>query len=110
MHYAQKCERPSMRLIRDGEEGKGDERLPNYRCLHCTCRLHYLGCCWFGWCVVYMDQSPDAWATRLEWRFSGMHWKWVYLKRAGTNAGTAQLAVEAVTASVHANYCCDMLM
>jgi len=29
MHYAQEHQRPSTRLIRDGEEGKGNERLPN---------------------------------------------------------------------------------
>jgi len=30
MHYAQECiKRPSMRSIRDGEEGKGNEQLPN---------------------------------------------------------------------------------
>jgi len=29
MHYAQECERPSTWSIRDGEEGKGDKRLPN---------------------------------------------------------------------------------
>jgi len=28
MHYAQERERPSTRLTRDGEEGKGDEWLP----------------------------------------------------------------------------------
>jgi len=29
MHYAQEHERPSTQSIRDGEEGKGDLRLPN---------------------------------------------------------------------------------
>jgi len=29
MHYAQGHERLSTQLIRDGEEGKGDEQLPN---------------------------------------------------------------------------------
>jgi len=29
MHYAQEREQPSTRSIMDGEEGKGDERLPN---------------------------------------------------------------------------------
>jgi len=29
MHYAQERERPSTRSFRDGEEGKGDEWLPN---------------------------------------------------------------------------------
>jgi len=28
MHYAQERERPGMRSIMDGEEGKGDEWLP----------------------------------------------------------------------------------
>jgi len=43
MDYAQERKLPSMRSIRDGEEGKGDERLPNQRCPRCSCRLHYLG-------------------------------------------------------------------
>jgi len=29
MHYAQERKRPGTRSITDGEEGKGDERLPN---------------------------------------------------------------------------------
>jgi len=29
MHYTQERKQPSMRSITDGEEGKGDERLPN---------------------------------------------------------------------------------
>jgi len=29
LHYAQERERPSTWSIRDGEGGKGDERLPN---------------------------------------------------------------------------------
>jgi len=32
MHYAQERQRPSTRSIRDGGEGKGDERLPNSCC------------------------------------------------------------------------------
>jgi len=28
MHYAQEHERPNTQSIRDGEEGKGNERLP----------------------------------------------------------------------------------
>jgi len=29
MHYAQERKQPSMHSVRDGEEGNGEERLPN---------------------------------------------------------------------------------
>jgi len=44
MHYAHERERPSMRMFRDKEEGKGDDQLPNYIVINpfatlplCTC-------------------------------------------------------------------------